>query len=55
MVGFSCGYAAYDSVDPDAYLAPFRYTGSLTNVTVDVSGELHTDPAAEMVRIMTQQ
>lgn len=55
MVGFSCGYAAYDSVDPESYLAPFRYTGSLTNVTVDVSGELHTDPAAEMVRIMTQQ
>jgi arylsulfatase len=55
MVGFSCGYAAYDSVDPDSYLAPFRYSGALRDVSVDVSGELRTDPAAEMTRIMTQQ
>ncbi len=55
MVGFSCGYAAYDSVVPEVYRAPFRYSGDLREVTVDVSGELHTDPAAEMVRIMTQQ
>ncbi len=55
MVGFSCGYAAYDSVEPTEYLAPFRYSGTLRHVTVDVSGELQTDPAAEMVRIMTQQ
>ena len=55
MVGFSCGFAAYDSVVPDAYAAPFPYSGALHRVTVDVSGELHTDPAAEMVRIMAQQ
>jgi len=55
MVGFSCGYAAYDSVDPTAYTAPFRYSGTLHHVSVDVSGELLTDPAAEMVRIMSQQ
>ena len=55
MVGLSCGYAAFDSVDPGAYAAPARFSGTLHRVTVDVSGELRLDPAAEMTRIMTQQ
>jgi hypothetical protein len=32
----------------DNYPGPFRFTGTLHSVTVDVSGELITDPEAEM-------
>ncbi len=54
-VGFSCGYAAFDSVDPDRYAVPFRFTGTIHRVTVDLSGDaLHHDEA-ELRRIMTEQ
>ncbi len=33
-VGFSCGYAAFDSVAPDRYRIPFRFTGTIHRVTV---------------------
>jgi arylsulfatase len=32
----------------DAYVGPFRFTGTLKRVTVDVSGELIDDPEAEL-------
>ncbi len=54
-VGMSCGYAAFDTVDPTAYLAPFTFTGTLHKVVLDVSGQLIVDPTAEMTRLMTQQ
>ena len=55
IVGLSCGYAAYDSVDPSAYLAPFTFTGTIHGVTLDVTGESLVHPQAEMTRIMTEQ
>ena len=53
--GFSCGYAAFDSVDPDRYAAPFRFTGTIHRVTVDLSGELLHHDEAELQRLMSQQ
>ena len=38
-----------------AYLSPFRFTGTLHTVTVDVSGELITDPEAELKAHMARQ
>ncbi len=55
MVGMSCGHAAFDSVDPDAYVAPFAFTGELDVVRLDITGERIIDQAAEFRRIMTQQ
>lgn len=55
VLGLSCGYAAFDTVDPSLYPAPFRFTGTIERVTVDVSGELIVDDEAEFKRLMTQQ
>jgi arylsulfatase len=55
VLGLSCGYAAFDSVDPELYSAPFRFTGTIDKVTIDVSGDLIQDPEAELKRLMTQQ
>ena len=38
--GISCGYAAFDTVDPSAYEAPFTFTGTIEQLVVDLSGEL---------------
>ncbi|HUW02575.1 MAG TPA: arylsulfatase [Acidimicrobiales bacterium] len=54
-VGFSCGYAAFDSVAPDRYRIPFRFTGTIHRVTFDLSGEMLQHDEAEMRRLMTQQ
>ena len=53
--GLSCGYAAYDSVDPARYLPPFKFTGTLRRVVLDLTGEVTLNPEAEMTRLMTQQ
>jgi arylsulfatase A-like enzyme len=55
IVGVSCGFAAYDSVDPERYTAPFPFTGHLEEVVLDTSGELTVDPRAELERLMAQQ
>jgi arylsulfatase A-like enzyme len=39
----------------DDYKGPFRFTGKLHTVTVDVSGQLITDPEAEMKLHMARQ
>ena len=39
---------------PD-YESPFRFTGTLHSVTVDVSGELITDSESEMRMAMARQ
>ncbi len=56
-VGLSCGYAAFDSVDPSRYEAPFEFTGFIDEVVVDTSGDAvaEPDPASDMTRIMAQQ
>ena len=39
----------------DKYDAPFAFSGTLYNVTIDVSGELIVDSEAEMRAIMARQ
>jgi arylsulfatase len=49
-----CGYNHGSAVSPD-YRAPFRFTGTLHTVTVDLSGELITDSETEMRLAMARQ
>jgi hypothetical protein len=55
VLGASCGYAAFDSVNPEVYEAPFRFSGEIKQVVVDVSGEVIKDDETELKRLMTQQ
>jgi len=52
--GLSCGADPGSPVVPD-YRAPFRFTGTLHTVTVDLSGELITDSESEMRVAMARQ
>jgi arylsulfatase len=54
-VGFSCGYAAFDTVAPVLYAAPFRFRGTLHRLTVDLSGELLQHDEAELRGLMAEQ
>ncbi|MEM9515538.1 MAG: arylsulfatase [Actinomycetota bacterium] len=54
-VGFSCGYAAFDTCAPDLFDAPFRFTGTFDRVVFDLSGDLVTFDDAEMRRLMVEQ
>lgn len=50
----ACG-ANPGSAVTDAYAAPFPFTGTLHSVTIDVSGDLITDPESEMRMHMARQ
>ena len=50
----TCGANPGSPVTPDNP-SPFRFTGTLHSVTVDVSGELITDPEAEVRAAMARQ
>ena len=50
----SCGANPGSPVTPD-YTSPFKFTGTLHTVTVDVSGELINDPEAELRAHMARQ
>jgi arylsulfatase len=50
----TCGANPGSPVTPD-YPSPFRFTGTLRSVTVDVSGELITDSESEMRAAMARQ
>jgi arylsulfatase A-like enzyme len=52
--GLTCGANAGSSVSDD-YASPFKFTGTLHTVTVDVSGELIIDPEAELRAHMARQ
>jgi hypothetical protein len=52
--GLTCGANPGTPVTP-AYQAPFRFTGTLHAVTVDLSGDLITDTEAEMRMAMARQ
>jgi arylsulfatase A-like enzyme len=52
--GLSCGSDFGEAVTED-YAAPFRFTGTIDSVTVDLSGELIKDDEAEMAQLMAQQ
>ena len=50
----TCG-ADPGSTVTDDYKTPFRFTGTLHTVTVDLSGELIHDPEAELKVYMARQ
>ena len=54
-VGFSCGYAAFDTVQPGRYRIPFRFTGTIHRVIYDVTGEGLLHDEAEFQALMSQQ
>jgi arylsulfatase len=53
--GLSCGWDYGDSVDHEGYEPPFRFTGTINRVTVDLSGHAIQDAEAEMRRAMARQ
>jgi hypothetical protein len=52
--GLSCGYDFGEAVTHN-YHAPYRFTGTIHRVTVDLSGELIQDEEAEMRVLMARQ
>jgi hypothetical protein len=52
--GLSCGYELGPPVG-EGYDPPFRWSGELSEVVVEVSGEPRVDPLKEFERIMTEQ
>jgi hypothetical protein len=52
--GLTCGADPGSPVSPD-YQAPFRFTGELHTVTVDLSGELIDDRESELRMAMARQ
>ena len=54
LEGMSCGYDFGDGVTEE-YKAPFRFTGKISRVTVDLFGDLIQDDEAEIRRIMAKQ
>jgi arylsulfatase len=50
----TCGANPGSPVTPD-YRSPYRFTGTLHSVTVDVSGELIVDHESEMRAAMSRQ
>ena len=52
--GMSCGANPGSPIVAD-YRSPFRFTGVLHSVTVDLSGELITDSESEMRMALSRQ
>jgi arylsulfatase len=52
--GVSCGYDFGEAVT-HKYAAPFRFTGKLKHVVIDMSGDLIEDDEAKMRLLMAQQ
>jgi arylsulfatase len=52
--GLTCGANPGSSITTD-YQAPFRFTGTLHTVIVDLSGDLITDTDSEMRMAMARQ
>jgi arylsulfatase len=50
----TCGANPGSPVTPD-YPSPFRFTGTLRTVTIDVSGDLITDTESELRAAMARQ
>ena len=53
--GVSCGYAAFDTIDPSAYEPPFAFTGTIRALEVDLNGEAVTNPVAEIAALLAEQ
>ena len=52
--GLTCGYELGPPVG-EGYQAPFRFTGSIAEAVVEVTGAPRPDPLAEFERIMAEQ
>jgi arylsulfatase len=52
--GVTCGANPGLPVTPE-YLSPFKFTGKIYSVTVDVSGDLIKDSEAELRMVMARQ
>jgi arylsulfatase len=53
--GLTCGYDGGDRVAPEEYKDAFTFTGTITRVTMDLSGELIPDTAANLKIAMARQ
>jgi arylsulfatase len=53
--GLSCGRDYGDSVDKETYKPPFKFTGTIKQVTFDLSGDAIQDAEAEHRRAMAKQ
>jgi hypothetical protein len=52
--GVTCGANPNLAVDPD-YTSPFRFTGTIHTVTIDLSGDLIKDNEGEMKMVLARQ
>jgi arylsulfatase len=52
--GITCGWEHGPAIG-EGYEAPFRFTGRLRRVVVEVDGEPHRDPQAELQAILSEQ
>jgi arylsulfatase len=52
--GLSCGYDFAEAVT-HKYVAPFRFTGKIKQVIIDMSGDLIVDDEAKVRLLMAQQ
>ncbi len=55
LEGLSCGYDACAPVLYGQYSPPFRFTGTIHEVTIDLSGDLIEDDEARLARLMAIQ
>jgi arylsulfatase len=53
--GLTCGYDGGEPAAPEEYKEPFRFSGTIKRVTVDLSGELIPDTEADMKIAMFRQ
>ena len=54
LEGLSCGYD-FGAPAAEAYVPPFRFTGTIRQVSVDLGGELIVDDEATVRKLMAQQ
>jgi arylsulfatase len=53
--GMTCGYAHADSVVPDAFRPPFRFTGEIGRAVVDTGAGVTVDDDAELRALLAHQ
>jgi arylsulfatase len=53
--GLTCGYDGGEPAAPEEYKEPFRFTGTIKRVTIDLSGELIPDTESDMKIAMARQ
>lgn len=53
--GMTCGYDSTDSIDPSRWRPPFRFSGQIRRLTLDLEGDGPLDLASEVERLFAQQ